>query len=90
MSRTVATVKVDVFDVEGMDVAWNITEKGQTDVDKEIKSTAGDHGHTDWREKDGDEDDQEGGSCVRHCDGLWSIYCSSVGREIIDQVGGAQ
>ena len=57
VSRAVATVKVDVFDVKGVDVAWDVTEKGQTDVDKEIKSASSDHGDTHGREKNGDEDD---------------------------------
>lgn len=66
-SALLATVKVDVFEVEGVDVTWEISEDGETDVDDEIGTASRDHEYSDGREEDGDEDDEEGGRCVGHC-----------------------
>lgn len=42
MPRSVSSVEVHVFDIEGVDVAGEITQERETDVDEEIKSAAGD------------------------------------------------
>lgn len=44
----VATVVVDVFEVEGVDVAWEVAQKGETDVDEEVSAAACDDVDTDW------------------------------------------
>lgn len=64
MSHARTPVKVDVFDVKGMDVAWDVTEKSQTDVDEEVGTTACDHEHANWWKENCDEDDEEGRSCI--------------------------
>lgn len=46
-ARASAAVKVNVFDVEGVDVAGQISEDRETDVDKEVCAAARDHEHTD-------------------------------------------
>jgi hypothetical protein len=61
------TVKVDVLDVEGVYVTWDVTEDGETDIDQQIGAAARDHEYANGREKDGDDDDKEGRRCVRHC-----------------------
>jgi hypothetical protein len=33
VSRAVASIKVDVFDIEGVNVTGDVAEKGQADVD---------------------------------------------------------
>jgi hypothetical protein len=66
-SALFAAIEVDVLDVECVDVTWDVTEYGETDIDKEICTTARDHEDADRREENGDEDDEEGGRCVRHC-----------------------
>jgi len=43
MPCALATVKVDVFHVEGMDVAGDVSEDSQADVDEEVGSASGDH-----------------------------------------------
>lgn len=48
-------------------MAWNVTEDGETDVDEQVSTAAGDHEDAHRRDKDSDEDYQEGGGCVRHC-----------------------
>jgi len=59
VSRALATVKVDIFEVERVDVARKISEEGQADVDEEVGTTACDHKHTHGRQENGDEDDEE-------------------------------
>ncbi len=75
MSRAVTAVEVDVFEVEGVDVAWNVPKEGEADVDKQIDATSSDHEDTDWRKQDCDQDDQKGGGGVGHFD------CVSVLRD---------
>ena len=76
-STLLATVEVDVFEVEGVDVTWDISKDGETDVDEEIGTAARDHKYSDRREEDGDEDNEEGGRCVGHCAlfvlSFWSV-----------------
>jgi hypothetical protein len=62
-----AAVEIDVLDVEGVDVTRDVTEDCETNIDKKVAAAAGDHENTNWREKDGDEDNDEGGRYVRHC-----------------------
>lgn len=50
MSGAIAAVKVDIFDVEGVDVARNISEEGQRDVDEQVGAAAGHHEHADGRD----------------------------------------
>jgi len=45
MPGTFATVKVDIFDVEGVDMARNVAKDSQCDVDKQICPTAGNKEH---------------------------------------------
>jgi len=58
-----------------VDVARNISEKGETDVDEEVSAAAGDHEDANGWNQNGDEDDKkrwDGG--VRHGGyelGLW-------------------
>lgn len=34
--RLLSTVKVDVLEVKGVQVAWDVSEKGQADVDEQV------------------------------------------------------
>ena len=70
MSRAVAAVEVDIFEIEGVNVARNVAKEGEADVDKQIEATSGDHEDTDWRKQDCDQDDQKGGCGVGHFDCL--------------------
>ncbi len=63
-SALFAAVKVDIFDVEGMDVTWDVAEYSKADVDEEVGSTAADHEDANGWDEDGDEDDKEGGRGV--------------------------
>lgn len=54
MASPVAAVKVDILDVEGMDVARDVTEQRQCDVDKQVGATAG------------HEEDADGWNCKTH------------------------
>lgn len=65
-SRLLAAVEIDVFEIECMDVAWDVAEQGEADVDEEICATARDHEDADGREEDGDDNDQDGWCCVGH------------------------
>lgn len=50
MSRTIATVKVDVFDVEGMNVSGKVTQESEADVDQEVGAAAGNEIYTNGRD----------------------------------------
>lgn len=63
---TPAAVKVDVFEVEGVDVTGDVAEEGQADVDQQVGAAAGHHEHAHRREDDGDKDNEDGGHDVRH------------------------
>jgi len=41
----VSTLVVDVLDVEGVDVTWEVAEDRQTNIDAEVYTTASDEGH---------------------------------------------
>lgn len=45
MPGTFATVKVDIFDVEGVDMTRNVAKDSQCDVDKQICPAAGNKEH---------------------------------------------
>ena len=47
MSRTFASIEVDVFEVKGVDVARNVPKKGEADVDAEVRPTARYHSYSD-------------------------------------------
>lgn len=49
MASPVATVKVDILEVEGMNVAGDITEQRQCDVDKQVGAAAGHEEDADGR-----------------------------------------
>lgn len=53
----VATLEVHVLDVEGVDVAWEVSEEGEEDVDEEVGSTACNEGDADRRQEDGNDDE---------------------------------
>ena len=74
-SALLTAVKVDVFDVEGVNVTWDISEDGETDVDEEVGTAARDHKYTDRGQEEGDEHNENGRRCVRHC--VWSAVCFS-------------
>jgi len=65
-SALLAAIKVDIFEVEGMDMTWNVTKDCEADVDEEVSTTSRDHENADGRNEDGDEDDEEGGRGVSH------------------------
>ena len=48
VSGLFASVKVHVFEVEGMDVAGEIAQQGQAEVDQEIGAAASDHEDAYW------------------------------------------
>lgn len=56
-SRFLSAIEIDIFDVEGVDMAWQVTEDGETDVNEEVGAAAGDHKDADGRKEDGDDDD---------------------------------
>ena len=43
MSCPLSSIKVDVFDIERVDVAWDVTKERQADVDEEVGAAASDH-----------------------------------------------
>ena len=47
IARPLAAVKVDIFDVEGVDVAGDVPEHCQCDVDEQVCSAAGDEEYAD-------------------------------------------
>jgi len=53
-------VEVDIFEVESMNVSWDITQETQAKVDEEIGAAAGDDVDADGRQEDGDEDEKDG------------------------------
>jgi len=59
-------VEVNVFDVESMDVTWNIAEDCEADIDEKVGAAACYHEDAHWGKEDGDEDYEEGGRGVRH------------------------
>jgi len=47
-----ASVVVDIFQVEGMNVTWKVAEESEDDVDEEISTTATNYEHAhrwDWQ-----------------------------------------
>lgn len=56
-------VEVYIFNVEGVQMAGNVTKKSETDVYEYIHAAACDHEDTDRWEKDGDEDNEKGWEC---------------------------
>lgn len=46
ISCTITSIEVDIFDVEGMDVAWDVAEESKADVDTKISTTSGNHSDT--------------------------------------------
>lgn len=65
-SALLPPVEVNIFDIEGVDVAWNVAEEREADIDKEVGATACYHEDAHWGEEDSDEDYEEGGRRVRH------------------------
>jgi len=77
-----AVVVLDVKEVEGVDVAGEVTEESQTDVDEEIGSAASHDGNSDWRDCEGlarvdrfwrdehtEDNDNDEDDCRNHFDG---------------------
>lgn len=60
MAVVLPTAVVDEQDVEGVDVAWEVSEDGEDDVDQEIGVAAG------------DEEDSDGGDCFESEESLVS------------------
>lgn len=52
-----------------MDVAGEVAQEREADVDEEVGAAAGDQEDADGGEEDGDYYDEEGGGCVGH--GCW-------------------
>lgn len=50
-SRTCPSVKVNIFEVEGVDVAGYVSEDRQADIDEEVGAAACDHEHANGREE---------------------------------------
>jgi hypothetical protein len=50
MASSLSSIKVDVFDVECVNVARNITQQRQADVDTEVRAASCYHGYTDRRD----------------------------------------
>jgi len=67
----IATLKVNVFEVEGVDVAREVAEDGQANVDEEVGATACDHEYTYGWEQDGDEDNENSGDWIGACHFDW-------------------
>jgi hypothetical protein len=49
VSCTFASVEVDIFNIEGVDVTRDVAEESQADVDKQVHATASDHGNANRR-----------------------------------------
>lgn len=62
----VAAVEVYVFKVERVDVAWEVAEAGEADVDEEVGAASGNEKDTDRGDEDGDDNDKDGVEWVRH------------------------
>ena len=45
----VSTLVVDVLDVEGVDVTWEVAQDRQQNIDAEVYATSSDEGHADGR-----------------------------------------
>jgi len=58
----VAALVVDVFDVEGVDVAGEITKNCEQNVNEEICSASSDEENSHWREKDCYDDEEDCGN----------------------------
>jgi hypothetical protein len=43
LSRSVSSIKVHVFDIEGVDVTGDVAKEGEADVDKKVRAAACDH-----------------------------------------------
>lgn len=65
-SALLAAVEVDIFDVEGMNVTWNVAEECEANVDKKVGTAACDHEDANRRDEDGDEDDEKSWCSVGH------------------------
>jgi len=57
-----AAVIVDPFQVEGVDMAGEVTKNGQADIDQKISTAARDDEDTDRRQENGDEHQEDGGA----------------------------
>jgi len=55
-STLLASIEIDVFDVEGVDVTRNVAEDGETDVDEQIGAATRDYEDADRWDEEGDED----------------------------------
>ena len=65
-------------------MTWDVAQDGEADVDEQIGTTARYQEDADGWAEDGDEDDEEGGGCVRHC----ALVCGSFvedGRLVIER-----
>lgn len=65
-TRLIATVIVLVLQVEGVDVAWEVAETGEADVDEEVGAASGDQEDTHRWDEDGDDNDKDGRDWVGH------------------------
>lgn len=63
------TIEIDVFEIEGVDMAGEVTQKGETDVDQEVGATTGNHEDSDGWEEDCDYYHEDCGDCLGHLDG---------------------
>jgi len=75
-SALLTAVEVNIFDVEGVDVTWNVAEDCEADIDEEVGAAACYHEDAHWGKEDSDEDYEEGGRRVRHSGSLVMLeYC---------------
>lgn len=58
LSSLFSAVVVDIFEVEGVDMAWDVSEDREADVDKQISTASSNGPDANRRKEDGDEDDE--------------------------------
>lgn len=79
INRSCSPVEVHVFNVESVKMTRDVAEKSETDVYEYVHAAACDHEDTNGRDKDGDEDDEEGWECGI----IWRhVNCSSRVEEV--------
>ena len=49
-SALLPAIEIDVFYVEGVNVAGKVSEEGETNVDEEVSAASCNHEDTDWRD----------------------------------------
>jgi len=55
----ITALEVDVFDIEGVNVAWEVAKNCETDVDAQVGSASCYKEDTDWRNEDGDDNEED-------------------------------